>query len=427
MFWTFLAMLLIGIVVGMPVSFALLFSAVVLMIVAGADATVLAEQALSGVNSFPLLAIPFFILVGEVMSSGGIARRLVNFASALVGFISGGLGQINVAASMFFGGISGSSVADTSAIGSMMIPAMKRHRYTAPHATAITVSSAVIGVIIPPSIPLILYGIVTETSISRLFAGGIVPGFLIGVALMVTTFITARRQHAGIRQTFSAKQLWITFKEASLALLLPVIIVGGILGGVFTATEAAVSALIYALVISLLVYREITIKDLWAMLIRTARVTGMVLFLVAMATIVAWFLTTSGVPQTLIGAVSQVSNNPTIVLLILSSLLLIVGLVMDATPTLLIAAPLMAPIVVAVGIDPVYFGVLMAFLMGIAVITPPVGAVLYVGCGIGGVSIEQLIKALLPFYFTLLIVLMLLIIFPQLILWLPSKLAVSGM
>jgi tripartite ATP-independent transporter DctM subunit len=397
-----------------------------MMIVADVSAALLVEQAIRGVNSFPLLAIPFFMLVGEVMSTGGIARRLVNFASELVGFITGGLGQVNVAASMFFGGISGSAVADASAIGGMMIPSMKQQKYTAPHATSITVSSAVIGIIVPPSIPMILYGIVTETSISRLFIGGLIPGILIAAALMLTTYITAKKHHAGQTQPFSPRRLWKSFRSASLALLLPVIIVGGILGGVFTATEAAVAALFYALFISIVVYREISVKDLWPMMIRTTRLTGMVLFLLAMAMVVAWLLTTSQVPQSLVATVSSISTNPYVVLVMCSVLLLLVGVVMDLTPAMVILAPMMAPVAIATGIDAVYFGVLMSFVLGIGLITPPVGTVLYVGCGIGNVTMEQLVRSLVPFYIALLAVLALLIMFPQLILWLPYATGAAG-
>jgi TRAP-type transport system large permease protein len=224
MLWVFLSILFVCIVLGVPIAFALGLAAIVMMFIAGVSPAVMVEQAINGVNSFPLLAIPFFMLVGEIMSTGGIARRLVNFAEALVGFIAGGLGQVTVAASMFFGGISGSAVADTSAIGGMLIPSMKEQGYTSAHATAIVTSSSVIGIIIPPSIPMILYGIVTETSISRLFIAGLIPGLLIGVALMVTTFLTARTSHAGKTTSFSLGRLWQTFKEASLGLILPVII-----------------------------------------------------------------------------------------------------------------------------------------------------------------------------------------------------------
>lgn len=420
MLWVFLAVLFAGIIVGVPISFALGLSAIVMLLITDASTSLLVEQAVRGVNSFPLLAIPFFVLVGEIMSNGGIARRLVAFAQALVGFVAGGLGQVNVAASMFFGGISGSAVADASAIGGIMIPPMKREGYTAGHATAITVSAAVIGIIIPPSIPMILYGIVTETSISALFVGGIVPGLLIGVALMVTTFLTSRRSEGAKRQPFSLGALGSSFRSAWLGLLLPVIIVGGILGGVFTATEAAVVAVVYALAISMFVYREITPRDLWPILIRTGRLTGMVLFLLALATSVAFLLTTAQVPQDLVAATSGVSTNPYVVLAIMCVMLLLVGVVMDLTPAMVILAPIMAPIVISAGVDPVYFGVLMSFVLGIGLITPPVGTVLYVGCAVGKVSMEELLRNMPPFYLALLAVLVALIAFPQLILFLPS-------
>lgn len=426
MLLVFLLFLFAGIAIGLPIAFSLALAALAMMFIADVSPAIMVEQAIRGVNSFPLLAIPFFMLVGEVMSTGGIARRLVNFASDLVGFITGGLGQVNVAASMFFGGISGSAVADASAIGGMMIPSMKEQNYTAGHATSITVSSAVIGILVPPSIPMILYGITTETSISRLFIGGLIPGVMVAMALMVTTYITARRQHIGQSQPFSLRRLGKSFKSASLALLLPVIIVGGILGGIFTATEAAVAALFYALFISLFIYREISFRDLWPMMVRTTRLTGMVLFLLAMAMVVAWLLTTSQVPQDLVATVSSISTNPYIILLMCCALLLVVGVVMDLTPAMVILAPMLAPVAIAAGIDAVYFGVLMSFVLGIGLITPPVGTVLYVGCGIGKVSMEDLIKSMVPFYLALLAVLAVLIMFPQLILWLPYATGAAG-
>ena len=420
MLWVFLGALFAAIAIGIPVSFALGLSSLVLLVVMDANTAVLVEQAVRGVNSFPLLAIPFFILVGELMSTGGLARRLVDFAQALVGFISGGLGQVNVAASMFFGGISGSAVADASAIGGMMIPSMKREGYTAAHATAITVSAAVIGIIIPPSIPLILYGIVTNTSISQLFVAGIVPGILVGLALMVTTFITARRSSGATTQAFSLPQLWTSFRAALLALFLPVIIVGGILGGVFTATEAAVVAVAYSLVVSMFVYREIHPRQLWPILVRTGRTTGMVLFLLAMAMSVAFLLTTAQVPSHLVTLVQGISSSPYVVLGMLCLLLLVVGVVMDLTPAMVILAPIMVPIATSVGVPAVYFGVIMSLVLGIGLITPPVGTVLYVGCAVGRVSMGDLLRRMPPFYLALLGVLVLLLAVPQLVLWLPQ-------
>ncbi|MCG6661704.1 TRAP transporter large permease [Billgrantia kenyensis] len=426
MLWIFLGILFASIGIGLPIAFGLGVAAVIMAVLSDIPLSILIEQSIRGVNNFPLLAIPFFILVGEVMSHGGIARRLMDLAGALVGFVRGGLGQVAITGSMFFGGISGSAVADTAATGSMMIPSMKQQGYSAPHATAINTVSSVIGIIIPPSIPLILFGIVTETSISRLFIAGIVPGLLIGFALMATTFIMASIEHAGQTRRFELGRLWQAFKSAWLALVLPVIVIGGILGGIFTATEAAVAALLYSLFISLVFYREIRLRDLWGMLIRTARLTGMVLLLLAFATVIAWFLTINMVPQTLVGQVQAITQDPFLLLLIVAALLLLVGFVMDLTPAMVIMAPMLTPIVTSVGLDPVYFGVLMAFVLGIGLLTPPVGTCLYVGCGVGRVSMEQLVKAMLPYYVALLIVLAVLLAFPGLVTWLPDLAAVRG-
>lgn len=426
MLWIFLGILFVSLAMGLPIAFGLGIAAVIMALLSDIPLSILIEQSIRGVNSFPLLAIPFFILVGEVMSNGGIARRLMELAGALVGFVRGGLGQVAITGSMFFGGISGSAVADTAATGAMMIPSMTQQGYTAPQATAINTVSSVIGIIIPPSIPLILFGIVTETSISRLFIAGIVPGILIGFGLMVTTFIMATIGHAGETRKFRFDALWAAFKAAWLALALPVIVIGGIIGGVFTATEAAVAALLYSLFISLVVYREFKITALWGMLIRTARLTGMVLLLLAFATVIAWFLTINMVPQNLVTQVQAITQDPFLLLLIVAGLLLLVGFVMDLTPAMVIMAPMLTPIVESVGIDPVYFGVLMAFVLGIGLLTPPVGTCLYVGCGVGKVSMEQLVKAMLPYYATLLVVLVILIAFPGIVTWLPDLTAVRG-
>lgn len=418
--WVFLGVLFACIAIGVPISFGLGLAAIAMIFVMDVSFAILVEAGIRGVNSFPLLAIPFFILVGEIMSTGGLARRLVTFAQALVGFIAGGLGQVNVAASMFFGGISGSAVADTSAIGGIMIGPMKEQGYSGGHATAITVSSSVIGIIIPPSIPLILYGIVTNTSISQLFIAGIVPGILIGVALMFTTYLTARRLPGGARQPFSWGNLGSSFKGAVLGLALPLIIIGGILFGVFTATEAAVVAVLYALIVSLFVYRELHLRDLWPILIRTGRLTGMVLFLLAVATSVAYLLTTAQVPQQIVEATAAVSTNPYAVLALVSAVLIVVGVVMDLTPAMIILAPILTPVVVAVGVPPVYFGVLMSVVLGLGLITPPVGTCLYVGCAVGKVSMEELLRNMWPFYIALTAVLVLLIAVPGIITWLPE-------
>lgn len=413
--WSLLLGLLLCIVIGMPISFGL--AAISLFIFVSSDYSLspIVSEAVNGLDSFPLLAIPLFILVGEVMSEGGIAKRLVRLASAMVGFISGGLGQVAVLTSMFFGGISGSAVADASAVGSMMIDPMKRHGYSAPMATAIIVAASVVGIIIPPSIPMILFGVVTGTSISALFLAGIVPGILITIGLAFTTYIQSKK--TGKAQPFDAGELLAALKSAFLALLLPVIIVGGILTGVFTPTESAAIALLYALVVSMFVYRSLPLKRFFQLCIATGKLTGVVMLLLAFANVLAWLLTANMIPQQLVASLSALSDNMFVILGILSLFLLIVGFFMDLTPAMVILAPLMTPVVVKLGIDPVYFGVLMSFILGIGLITPPVGTVLYVGCGVGKVSMEHLVRSLLPFYFTLLALLALFLAFPGLVLW----------
>ncbi|ALM54612.1 L-dehydroascorbate transporter large permease subunit [Halomonas huangheensis] len=415
MLWSILIGLAICIAIGMPISFGLGAISLFIFFYSDYSLSPIVDQAVNGLDSFPLLAIPLFILVGEVMSEGGIATRLVRLASALVGFVAGGLGQVAVMTSMFFGGISGSAVADASAVGSMMIEPMKQHRYTASMATAIVVAASVVGIIIPPSIPMILFGVVTNTSISQLFLAGIVPGILITLGLAMTTYVQSRKTGRG--QPFSLPELGAALKDAVLALLLPVIIVGGILTGIFTPTESAAIALIYAVLVSLLVYRSLTLKRLFELCIATGRLTGVVMLLLAFASVLAWLLTANMIPQQLVVSLSAITENKLLLLLLLTAFLLVVGFFMDLTPAMVILAPLMTPVVVKLGVDPVYFGVLMSFVLGIGLITPPVGTVLYVGCGVGKVGMESLVKSLLPFYFTLLALLALFLVFPGLVLW----------
>jgi tripartite ATP-independent transporter DctM subunit len=316
---------------------------------------------------------------------------------------------------MFFGGISGSAVADASAVGSMMIEPMKRHHYPAPLAAAIIVASSVVGIIIPPSIPMILYGVVTNTSISQLFLAGIVPGVLITLGLAITTYFQSKK--IGKAQPFSISELGKALRGALLAMLLPVIIVGGILTGIFTPTESAAFALVYALGISMFVYRSLTVKRFFELCIATGKLTGIVMLLLAFANVLAWLLTANMIPQQLVEALGALSQSKFVILGILTLFLLLVGFFMDLTPAMVILAPLMTPIVVKLGVDPVYFGVLMSFVLGIGLITPPVGTVLYVGCGVGKVGMERLVHRLLPFYFTLLALLVLFLAFPGLVLW----------
>ncbi|MCG8512923.1 MAG: TRAP transporter large permease [Halanaerobiales bacterium] len=423
MLWLFLGTLFAFIVLGIPVVFSLGLANITILTAMDIPYMVLASKIISGMNSFPLLAIPFFMFVGEVMNRGGIAKRLVDLADSLVGFVTGGLGHVNILASMFFGGISGSAIADTAAIGGLLVPPMIKQKYPADYSAAVTASSAVIGIIIPPSIPFILYGIITNTSITRMFLGGIIPGVIVGLALMVTTYFTAKKYgygKVGEGRRFELKRLWSALQRAWLALIIPVIVVGGILGGIFTATEAGVVAAFVALVLGLFIYKEITLKDLPEIIINTAKTTAIVLFLCGMAMVTAWLLTRARVPFALAELLTSYTTSPLGILLIANLLLFLVGFVIDLTPAMLILAPILLPVMERVGIDPVYFGVIMSINLGIGLITPPVGTVLYVACGVADIKLEELVRAIIPFLITLLIVLFLLVLFPPLVMFIPD-------
>lgn len=423
MLWVFLLVLFGAAALGIPVVFALGLSNIVLIALMDLPFTILPSRMISGMNSFPLLAIPFFMFVGEVMNRGGIARRLVKLADVFVGGITGGLGHVNILASMFFGGISGSAIADTAAIGGLMVPSMVQQRYPPSYSAAVTASSAVIGIIIPPSIPFILFGIVTGTSIARLFLGGIIPGIIVGLALMVTTYFTSRRHGFGRidrSQRFSIRAVAGALMDVWPGLTLPLIIVGGILGGVFTATEAGAAAAVVALCLGLFYYREITLRDLPGILLATVKTTAIVLFLCGMAMVSAWLLTRARVPVSLANLLTGVTEARLPVLLLCNLLLFLIGFVMDLTPAILILAPILTPVMARIGIDPVYFGVIMCINLGIGLVTPPVGTVLYVASGVANVTMSQLVRALLPFLSTLAAVLILLILFPGLVTAIPG-------
>lgn len=340
-----------------------------------------------------------------------------------MGHITGGLGHVSILSSMFFGGICGSAVAETAAIGGLLIPPMKEQGFPAPLAAAICASAAVIGIIIPPSIPFILFGIITSTSIARIFLGGIVPGVIVGLALMITTYFITKKK--GIARPdpgrkFSLRRVWTTLVSAGWALSIPIIIVGGILGGVFTATEAGAVSAFVAMILGLFVYKEISWRDLPGIFLSTGKSTATVLYLCGMAMCTAWLLTRARVPFELAALVQSITESQLGVLLMTNVLLFFVGFVMDLTPAMLILAPILLPMMQQVGIDPVYFGVLMSVNLGIGLITPPVGTVLYVATGVAGIKFDELVKSIAPFVVAELAVLVLLIFFPQVILFVPN-------
>jgi len=416
----FLVALFGFLLIGVPVAFCLGLASLVMMGMQNFGYDVLVQKMVSGIDSFPLLAVPFFMLAGEIMNTGGIAKRIINLSNALVGHITGGLGLVNIVASMFFGGISGSSVADTAAIGGLLIPAMTEDGYDADFSAAVTASSSTMGIVIPPSIPMILFGLISGVSVVKMFLGGIIPGILTGFSLLFLTYFISKKRNYPKGDNFSILRVFRALKESIWAVFLPVIIIGGIISGYFTPTEAAVVSVVYALIVSLLIYKEMTIKDLPKILIDTGKTTGIVMLVAGTAMVVAWLLTIVRIPQTIATTILSISKNPFVVLLIINFFLLLVGSVMDLTPALLILGPVLLPVARAVGIDPVFFGVMMVMNLGIGLVTPPVGTILYISCGIAKISLERITKAMMPFLVTQVAILLLIIIFPQLVLWIPN-------
>ncbi len=417
MLWVFLGVLFLFLFLGVPVAFAMLVSAVAMLLVMGVfDTQIVAQNLINGANNFPLMAIPFFILAGEIMNAGGISKRIVSFASTLVGHIRGGLGYVTIFSGVLFAGLSGSAVADTAALGAILIPMMAARGYNVGRASGLVASSGIIAPIIPPSIPLIMFGVVGGVSITQLFMGGIVPGILFAVGLIIVWYFVAKRDNAETMPKATTKERVSAFVQAIWALFMPVIIIVGLRGGIFTPTEAAVVAAMYALLISFTVYRgELKVKDIPMLLVNTARTTGVVMLLASAAMVTAYVVTIAQIPAELGGFLGGITQNPTLLLLILMVFLLLVGVVMDMTPAILIFTPVLLPVVIAAGIDPVYFGIVMVINLCIGLITPPVGTVLYVAAGISKISIIEITKGIWPFLLVQITVLLLLILFPQLV------------
>ncbi len=415
MIWLFLGVLFLFLAFNVPVAAAMLVAGSAVLASLGLFNTqVLAENMINGANNFALMAIPFFILTGEIMNAGGVSRRIVDFASSMVGHIRGGLGYVTVITGIIFAGISGSAVADTAALGAILIPMMAAKGYQKNKATALVAATGIIGTVIPPSIPMILFGVISGVSVTGMFMSGIVPGIIMGLSIMVLWRILTNRERMATLPKASGVERLRTLRGAALALFLPLIIIVGLRGGVFTPTEAGVVAAVYAFLISLL-YRELTPRAMVGVLIQTAKTTGVVLFLAAAAMVSAYAITVAQIPAQLAQTLLGVTTNPTLMLIMIMAFLFLVGCVMDMTPAILIFGPVLLPVITSVGIDPIYFGVMMVINLSVGLITPPVGTVLYVGCGIAKISIVELSKAIWP-YFTLYFgLLMLLAVFPQII------------
>jgi len=416
-----LAGLLLGtLALGLPVAAAFgLTAALFLALLTDIPLTLVPQQMFGGTDSTVLQAVPLFLLAGALMEQGGISRRLVNLAQAMVGAIRGGLAVVSVLASMFFAGISGSAAADSAAVGSVMIPAMERKGYARDFAAALIACAGTIGTMIPPSIPMIVYGAATGTSIGALFIAGAVPGLLMGLALIAHSVAVSRRRGYVGAVAGGAGELWRTAREALPALLTPVIVVGGILGGVFTPTEAAAVAVFYSLVLGRAVYRELSWRDLSLALVKSGLATGVVMFIIATSTLFSWILARQGIPARLTAAFTAVSDSPWLFLLLANALLLLAGTVLETVPSIIIFAPVMLPLVHQLGIDPVFFGVLMVVNLSLGLASPPSGATLFVSTAIAQERLDRVCRAVWPLLLSMVAILLFLTFMPSLVLLLP--------
>lgn len=414
--------LLILIMVGMPIGYAIGFSTVVTLVTcSNIPLTMVAQTAISGVNSFPLMAIPFFILAGTLMTHGGIAEQLIKFFNIFVGRITGGLGMVAIVTSMFFGAITGSAMATASAVGSFLIPAMRKEKYDDGFSGSLVASAGTIGIIIPPSIPFVIYGVVTGTSIGELFIAGIFPGIFMGIALMITCYIIAKKsgyKGSDKKHTFS-ESLDIS-KKAIWALLSPVIVLGGIYGGIFTPTEAAVISVVYSLVVGGFVYKELNRKNLYKAFYDTMIVNGITVFMVGLSTGFAVYLSISRIPVKITEILLSITDNPILLLILINIFLLVVGCLVDNIPACIILAPILLPVVSEFGMSPVQFGVLLTMNLAIGFVTPPYGPNLFVTAAIAGIPVQRMFKSIIPFIVALIVVLMFVTYVPEVTMFLVN-------
>ena len=414
---------LVLVFINTPVAFAMgIASLLAVWLTGDLPLNMLVTRMFVAVDSFPLMAVPFFILAGEIMNAGGITKRIVNFSRALVGFIKGGLAHVNIVASMIFAGISGSATADSSAMGSMLIPIMVEDDYSPEFSVVVTATSSTIGPVIPPSMMMVIYGVIANVSIASLFLGGIIPGVAVGLALMAMSYHISARKGYGTVCAFSWKLLGETFKKATLALMMPIIILGGIVSGIFTATEAGVIATVYAIVVGLFVYKTIKLKNLPKLFIKSAVTTTICLFVIATASIFGWLLAWEGFPEMVRDLLLSISNNPDIVLILIIAFIFLLGLFVEGIPVLIIFAPIFVPVMAHFGVNIVHFGVVFVMAVLIGSVTPPVGILLYLCCGIAKIPVSQASKIIWPFVLMLVLVLYLCVLFPALVTFIPKTL-----
>ncbi|HZK67090.1 MAG TPA: TRAP transporter large permease [Chloroflexota bacterium] len=403
-----------------PVAYALGLSSVAAMAYQGGiPLTILAQRMFTGLDSFPLLAVPFFILAGGLMETGGMSIRLIQLANVIVGHFRGGLGQVVILATMMFSGLSGSSAADTAAIGSIMIPSMVRKGYPRGLATAVVAASGGFAVLIPPAITMIVYGVTANVSIGWMFFAGFGPAAVMGVGMMVTMYVIAGRMDLPMEPRATCGGVWQAFVHAILPLLMPVMVLGGIRAGVFTPTEGAIVAVVYAALLSLILYRELKISDLPRILVTTVKLTGIVTLLIGMSSTFAWVVASQRIPQLVTQSMLGISEEPWIFLFMVNILFLFVGTIMDPTPAIIILVPILYPVASRLGIDPIHFGTVLVANLGIGMVTPPVGVVLYIAASVGKTTIEEVTKHLLPFFAALILVLLVFTYFPDVTLFVP--------
>ena len=393
LFGIFFVLLFIGVPIGYAIGIA---TVITIAVFTPLSPMIIAQNAIAGVDSFPLLAIPFFMLAGNLMRSGGIARRLVDFFQSIIGHVTGGLGMVTIVVCMFFAAISGSAVATVSAVGAFMIPEMVKHGYSKSFAAAITAAAGTIGVIIPPSIPFVIYGVVANASITKMFTAGILPGVLMGVALMIVCYIVSKKNgYVGSDERKSAKEIWKAFKEAFWAILSPVIILGGIYSGIFTPTEAAVVSVVYSLIVGVFIYKELDYKETYAAFRDAIDVNGATTFMIGLSAAFAVLLTLEKIPLKIAMFITGLSDNGIIILLLINAFLLLVGMFIDNIPATIILSPILLPVAVKLGMDPITFGVMLTMNLAIGFCTPPYGINLFVASAISKVDMGLLSRKIL--------------------------------
>ncbi|TVU71320.1 MULTISPECIES: TRAP transporter large permease subunit [Cobetia] len=412
----FLGSLLAAIGLSLPIAFALLVSAIVLMLHLDLfNSQILAQNLVNGADSYTLLAIPFFLTAGEVMSRGGLSQRIVTLAMSLVGHRKGGLGFVAIFAAIVMASLSGSAVADTAALASMLLPMMRKAGYPLGRSSGLMAAGGIIAPIIPPSIPLIIIGVAGGISIGKLFLAGIVPGLIMGVTLVVMWLFMTRKEDLVVTKKATGRERFKALKDSFWAIMLPVIIIGGIKSGIFTPTEAGVVAAVYAIFVATVVYRELDLSQLYAVLAQAARSTAIVMFLVAAAMVASWLISIAQLPLMVAGLLQPLADDPRILMLAIMGIVLVVGMVMDLTPTILVLTPILMPIVKLAGIDPVYFGIMFVLNCAIGLITPPVGNVLNVITSVGNLKFEKAVSGVAPFALAYVVILLLFVAFPQII------------